>query len=201
MDYDNLSGTTNKKKQYTLGRRRLLQSLGGAVAASMLLPEEWVKPVLDVGYLPAHAQTSPPVAPPDQLAISNPDLVRLEPPVDCTSDGSPGHSYQVSFDYDSSFGDVLPGTVVHHTYQFLTGGSGAFDYALTATHIGGNGLQGQIVYNLCIRFGPPQAQAIRTTVYITTVEGRMSNQLTFDTPRPPGALGNETSDSASVLPL
>jgi hypothetical protein len=202
MDNHNPSGTTHNQKQHTLGRRRLLQALGSAVAISMLLPEEWAKPVLEVGYLPAHAQTSPPILPPGHLVISNPNLVRLDPLVDCiSSSGFPGHIYQVSFDYDSSFGDVLPGTVVHHAYQFLDGGSGAFDYPLTATHIGGNGLQGQIAYNLCIRFGPPKAQAIRTTVSITTVEGRVSNQLTFDTPRPLGALSNDKSGSPSVSPL
>jgi Raf kinase inhibitor-like YbhB/YbcL family protein len=45
-----------------IARRRLLQALaatGGAVAASTLLPEQWAKPVIEVGYLPAHAQVSP----------------------------------------------------------------------------------------------------------------------------------------------
>jgi hypothetical protein len=45
-----------------IGRRQLLQAIaatGGAVATSMILPQEWVKPVIEVGYLPAHAQTSP----------------------------------------------------------------------------------------------------------------------------------------------
>jgi hypothetical protein len=164
------------------------------------LPQAWVKPVLQVGYLPAHAQTSPPVVPPGHLVISNPALVRLDPLVACTSGGFPGHIYQVSFDYDSSFGDVLPGTVVQHAYQFLTGGSGAFEYSLADTHIGGNGLQGRIAYNLCVRFGLPDAQAIRTTVSITTVEERLSNQLNFETSRPPGALADGKSGSASVLP-
>ncbi|MGD0918929.1 MAG: hypothetical protein ABSB22_20985 [Thermodesulfobacteriota bacterium] len=44
------------------GRRRLLGILaasGGAVAASMVLPEKWVKPVVDWGVLPVHAQVSP----------------------------------------------------------------------------------------------------------------------------------------------
>ncbi len=47
--------------QETLGRRQLLKAIaatGGAVAASTLLPGEWAKPVVEVGVLPAHAQTS-----------------------------------------------------------------------------------------------------------------------------------------------
>ena len=45
-----------------VSRRKLLQILaasGGAVAATALLPEEWVEPVVEVGVLPAHAQVSP----------------------------------------------------------------------------------------------------------------------------------------------
>src|SRR5687768_12068704 len=47
--------------QRELSRRRLLQILvasGGAVAGSTLLLEKWVKPVIEVGVLPAHAQIS-----------------------------------------------------------------------------------------------------------------------------------------------
>jgi hypothetical protein len=45
----------------TLSRRRLLKAIAaasGAVAASTLLPGEWIKPVVEAGVLPAHAQVS-----------------------------------------------------------------------------------------------------------------------------------------------
>ena len=44
------------------GRRRLLKSLavgGGAMSAAKVVPEAWVKPVVDSVVLPAHSQTSP----------------------------------------------------------------------------------------------------------------------------------------------
>lgn len=44
-----------------LSRRRLLKALvaaGGATAALTALPGKWFKPVVEVGVLPAHAQTS-----------------------------------------------------------------------------------------------------------------------------------------------
>ena len=47
--------------QTTLSRRRLLQAIaaaGGAVTASTLLPGEWLKPVVEAGVLPAHAQVT-----------------------------------------------------------------------------------------------------------------------------------------------
>ncbi len=46
----------------TLSRRQLLKALaatGGAVSASSLLPGKWVKPVVEAGVLPAHAQVTP----------------------------------------------------------------------------------------------------------------------------------------------
>ena len=49
-----------------LSRRDLLKALaatGGAITATTMLPEKWTQPVVDVGVLPAHAQTSPPIEP------------------------------------------------------------------------------------------------------------------------------------------
>lgn len=45
----------------TLGRRELLKALaatGSAVVASSMLPNQWTKPVIEAGVLPAHAQGS-----------------------------------------------------------------------------------------------------------------------------------------------
>ena len=52
----------NLGENKTISRRRLLQIItatSGAVVASSLVPNEWVKPVVDVGTLPAYAQVSP----------------------------------------------------------------------------------------------------------------------------------------------
>jgi hypothetical protein len=52
----------NAEGAETLSRRRLLKALaatGGAVAGASLLPGEWVKPVIEAGVLPAHAQVTP----------------------------------------------------------------------------------------------------------------------------------------------
>ncbi len=48
-------------KQQRLSRREVLKALaaiGGAAAASALLPEMWVRPVVEAGVVPAHAQSS-----------------------------------------------------------------------------------------------------------------------------------------------
>ena len=49
------------RNQKALSRREVLKALavvGGAAAASALLPEKWLKPVVEAGVLPAHAQSS-----------------------------------------------------------------------------------------------------------------------------------------------
>ena len=48
-------------RQQELSRREALKALaaiGGAAAASALLPEKWVQPVVEAGIVPAHAQSS-----------------------------------------------------------------------------------------------------------------------------------------------
>ena len=48
-------------RQQELSRREVLKALaaiGGAAAASALLPERWVKPVVEAGVVPAHAQST-----------------------------------------------------------------------------------------------------------------------------------------------
>lgn len=67
MDNPNLH-TVSPPESLSLTRRQLLKALlaaGGAATVSML-PSRWVKPVVDVGVLPAHAQVSAtPTLPPD----------------------------------------------------------------------------------------------------------------------------------------
>lgn len=56
------SRSPEEPDEMLLSRRHLLKAIaatGGAVAASTLLPGEWVKPIVNVGILPAHAQISP----------------------------------------------------------------------------------------------------------------------------------------------
>lgn len=51
----------HQERESTVGRRQLLKAIvaaGGTVAASVLLSSRWVKPIVKVGLLPAHAQGS-----------------------------------------------------------------------------------------------------------------------------------------------
>ncbi len=58
-------------RQQVINRREALKALagiGGAAAASALVPEKWVKPVVEAGVLPAHAQSSIICNPPYSIA-------------------------------------------------------------------------------------------------------------------------------------
>ncbi len=80
----------------TYGRRQLLKALAatsGAILATTSLPNEWTEPNLDVGYLPAHAQTS----------IVNEEL----PPLACIEPGNQ-IDVMVSVDVSGSMDFELP---------------------------------------------------------------------------------------------
>lgn len=67
-------------------RRRLLKTLGitaGTVAASVVIPGKWIKPIVDVGVLPAHAQMSPACQYTIALRVLDPGI----PPVPIPSGG------------------------------------------------------------------------------------------------------------------
>jgi hypothetical protein len=56
-----MSPDLNSTRQRRLSRREVLKALaamGGAAAVSSFLPEKWVKPVVEAGGVPAHAQSS-----------------------------------------------------------------------------------------------------------------------------------------------
>jgi hypothetical protein len=117
-----------RKEERLLDRRRLLKALtvsSGVVIASSLLPNEWVKPVVEVGYLPVHAQTSPVGFVRFRIELANPttgQIVSLTqdgttgtlilrpgtaPPPTCTDGGSfVGNGYTVTVDGDRPAGNL-----------------------------------------------------------------------------------------------
>ncbi len=61
IEHTNTDDTLEQDREHELGRRQLLKTLiatGGTVAASALLSSKWVKPIIEAGVLPAHAQGS-----------------------------------------------------------------------------------------------------------------------------------------------
>ena len=174
-------------------RRRLLQTLaatGSLVAVDSLVPGQWVKPVVEVGYLPAHAQAS-------GIVLSNGSL-SLTPGSSCN--GGAGNVYTVSFSYNNPFGGVEPGSQVQHSFEFEPSGfSGQFTQLLSAADISGDGFQGTVSYDICQAFGGDSQLA--TTLRLMDSGGRASQALTFTISKPAGALDDAQAPKAMVSPL
>jgi len=67
---------------------KILVASDGAVAASVIIPDKWLKPVVDMGVLPAHAQ----------LSDTNPRITGLTT--------RPSNSFIVEFEYEDPLGLV-----------------------------------------------------------------------------------------------
>ena len=181
-------------EEKTLSRRRLLQALaatGGSIAASSVLPDKWIAPVVEVGYLPAHAQASvTPTPVSGNLIIFNLSRILLSLN-DCRNGENTGSILQIRFEYDDPLGGVGAdgNTVTHHTSIFLpNNSSNSFDITLQAAQITGDGFKGVINYQLCTRFG--SSTAITTSLFVT-VGSRQSNQLKITSSKPVGAQDQE----------
>lgn len=174
----------NDKTALRLGRRRLLQVMaaaGGAIAVGALLPGQWVKPVVEVGYLPANAQSSGP------FVSNGAQIITTQLCTNASDPTQQGNVYQISFSYTNTFGDVLPGSVAHHAFEFRPLAiTGSFDVPLTVTHITGDGFAGVIEYNVCVAFA--LATELVNTISLTDAAGRTGAPYTFVMPKPPGAL-------------
>lgn len=150
----------NETSQESLGRRQLLKALaatGGAAAASSLLPGEWVKPVVEVGLLPAHAQVTPTSTPPvteepliySVLCDSTPgggDLILTEGLI---------RNIQPRLEIVSGTGPV-EGITATMTVNTLTGPTPTFDRPLPLTAI--TNASGQAVFGDLLVTNPTSGQ-------------------------------------------
>jgi hypothetical protein len=163
----------NAEGAETFSRRRLLRALaatGGAVAGASLLPGEWVKPVIEAGVLPAHAQVTEVSPAPgcgnipfsqwiligDAQVDPDPDWVRL---TSATGNQAGGALTPIAFDPAAGF-------TARFTYATY-GGSGAdgicvafFDGATTNPQLGPPG--GSLGYS----YDPGSGQDGLTNAYL-----------------------------------
>lgn len=169
----------------SLSRRKLLQALaatGGAVITASLLPGKWTTPMVEVGYLPAHAQGTPSRLP--TLEITNLDR-RV---VDLNGCGGPNNAvgtlFEIEFDYQSAGGDISANSRIIHSSEFSPSGRRS-SFEVTDFTIDGNRFEGSITYTVCTGFGADTS--VRTTIALVDDEGRTSNEISITNAKPVGA--------------
>jgi hypothetical protein len=147
---------------------KLLAATSGALLGSAMLPAKWLKPVVETGVLPVHAQAS--------VALS---IAGLEAAQEYRFDGT-GHHFIVNFAYTDTLGEV-DGTWTLNASWTVTGTMACDGMALSAlgATVSGGGSSGIINFdwynNTCI-FGQPAHTDIAN---ISISKGaRVSNVLT-----------------------
>lgn len=189
QDNDHIPPAMPENHEDNLSRRRLLKILtvsGGAMAAAHLLPGEWVRPVIECGVLPAHAQGSA------RLTISN-LAVRITSLNDCsTGDGNGnGNTAAISLNYSDPMGGVNARASINLTLTFRGDGQSATisdDYSLDAggwINTVGDGVRGSITMDYCIRFS--WATTVTISTRLTNTQRETSNQLSVILNRPADA--------------
>jgi hypothetical protein len=206
VTHHNISSTEEQPEPGIVGRRELLKALtatGGAVTAAALLPGKWTRPVVEVGLLPAHAQTS-------ALTISN---LEIELQIDSSASSILGPSlgasgaigefflYAASFDYNDPLGLVDVNTLVFLIENYSPSGATTSGSApagfFTLTGDGFEGTISDVLFG--VFYGPldlfcgPTTEcsgdstndtSVKATFFIQTSDGRTSNSLSETLPRP-----------------
>jgi hypothetical protein len=144
--------------QRSVSRRELFKILGvagGTLTASVLIPEKWLPPRIDIGVLPAHAQTS------EALTISN---LKIGP-------------FQQSFLGNMTYFDPMRKTGLN-TSQVL-GYLCDDDYPTTLISINpAFAISGHVLFN----FAAPNFCLNTTFVARLQTDGRISNELSAELP-------------------
>ena len=145
------------RSKQTISRREALKVLtaaGGGLALSTL-PSKWKKPLIEVGLLPAFAQTSPTPTPDlgSPPVTSNCQLVG--PIGSCDSGGGiSGRIYLVTCNYTDVDGNMLPNEArVRVVARYPSGQTSAQEEALDPINITGDGFSGTVTVPFCINFG------------------------------------------------
>lgn len=179
-----MNSANNEKR--TVSRRDALKALAAAtgVVALSTVPEKWETPIIETGAIPAHAQASV-TAPTTTLTVSN--LSRTSTGInDCTTSAGTGSSFDVSFNYNDTTGNVsTSGSVVLYSAT-ISGAPSELPLSNTFVTVSGDAFSGTVTIPFCTRFGTQSS--ISDFVRLRNDVGVVSNQITITTTRPPGAL-------------
>ncbi len=166
-----------------ISRRELvkaLTALGGATAASSLLPQKWAKPEVGAGVLPAHAQSTQNPPPPTcaQPLLSQIAYEWVDPAQEC----DPGSlRARFTFAYADASGNVISGqTSLRLHYRFESGTER--DRADVEHTVGSDPFAGIVQVFRCITFST--SSYIDYTFWLTNACGLESAPITVRVLRP-----------------
>lgn len=151
------------RKSKKITRRNLLKiaaGAGGAVIASSLLPEKWIKPLMKVGVVPLHAQNSV------GLSIGNLQLQTY-------------NSYLAEFNYSDPVGKVDSNSILYG--ETTTCGellfSGSMIKDIQGAVVGSNPYCGLITFNFEVCNASENGTASDLFCVYLEAAGRKSNTL------------------------
>lgn len=185
----------NNDKQDVTTRRAFLKTLAATGGAVLLtnMPGKWEKPMVQIGTLPAFAQTS-------FVVISNLTASDRQGPCD-PGGGQTGDLYTVSMDYDGVPNSVVAEqTRLRATFEFSPSNTvETNEVTLAAINITGDGANGRIVVPVCIGFSGDDS--VKITVSLGSPAGAQSNQqsVTIAAPDTGGEPANGQSPTVKLL--
>jgi hypothetical protein len=183
-----ISSAPEERKE--ISRRELIKTLtalGGATAASLLLPQKWTKPAIGAGVLPAHAQSTQPTC--ARPVLGNGSQQWIDPTGAC----EPGSTRsQFLFSYHDASGNVISGsTSVRLLYRFESGAQASVSGV--SHEIIGSPSSGTVDVRRCISWA--SSTYIDYTFWLTNACGQESDPIQIRAYRPqtnpPSAPGGE----------
>lgn len=198
MNHKDVERENVDEEEQLLSRREALKALAalGGAATLLTLPNEWEKPVVQVGTLPVFAQATPTC--PDPSTISN--LSVSDRQGSCNPGGAePGDLFLVTLAYTDPCGLIPDQARLRAAFEFSPSGfTDADEVVLGPINITGseNGFtQGDIVVPVCIAFGSDTS----TNLTVSVINGSWtpSNELTATIANPGG--GSTQGGQPSVL--
>ncbi len=179
MNHNDVERENLSQKRHPLSRREALKALAalGGAATLLTLPNEWEKPVVQVGTLPVFAQATPTC--PNPSTISN--LSVSDRQGSCSPGGAaPGDLFLVTLAYTDPCGLMPDHARLRAALGFSPSGfTDADEVVLGPINITGseNGFtQGDIVVPVCIAFGSDTSTNL--TVSVINGSWKPSNELT-----------------------
>lgn len=187
---------TNHSENQGKTRREVLKSLLVVSGGSLLtLPQQWDKPIVEIGRLPVFAQASPaagvgatptPTVSPSPTPGPGNTGIDIEGPLGpCDpGGGAAGHLYTATASFVDPSGGIIPGVAkLQAVFIFLPSEFTEIEeITLGPTDLTGDEFEGTVTIPICIAFG--SATSVFFGIRLINASGLVSNILTDEIVNP-----------------